>query len=262
MAVDLTPAFQVTLYLVFLESLLFFAVIMQAKSVEPGTHSGVARYFGTIFLFQAGASLFLGLSEQTYQGYFSLYLAIVCVICTVIAVGFCIPAAVVVAVPEPDKNGHRAAAYLLAISNVLVASFIFSSQLEATPDIPYINRLLRRELLGAVIGAMCVLVVACLVRMARRLKGRNGAYILLSGLVLIAIFGLLWTYLEPICRVASPEQEWPSKCPVPRILDHNFMMTLLIVIANVLTAEGVLRLMAAGTGVEDYVEIVPIINTT
>eukprot|EP00178_Gracilaria_changii_P016552 TRINITY_DN476_c0_g1_i1.p1 TRINITY_DN476_c0_g1~~TRINITY_DN476_c0_g1_i1.p1 ORF type:complete len:236 (+),score=36.85 TRINITY_DN476_c0_g1_i1:373-1080(+) len=235
---------------------------MQAKSVEPGTHSGVARFFGSIFLFQAGASLFLGLSEQTYEGYFSLYLAVMCVICVVVAVGSCIPAAVVVAVPEPNKHTRRAIAYVLAISNVLLSSFFFSSQLNATPDIPYINRLLRRELLGAIIGAIFVLGVACLVRMARRLKGRNGAYILLSGLVLIVVFGLLWAYLEPLCRMASPQDEWPSSCPMPQMLDHNFMMTLFIVIANVLTAEGVLRLMAAGTGVEDYVEIIPIITTT
>lgn len=235
---------------------------MQAKNVEPGTHSGVARYFGMIFFFQAMASLFLALSEQMYEGYPSLYLAVVCVICTVTAVCFCIPAAAVVAVPEANKHALQALVYVLSIVMVLLCSFVFSKRLQAAPDIPYINQLLRRELLGAIVGALAVLGGASAVRIARDRKGKNGAFILLCGLVLMAAFGVLWVQLEPLCKVGSASDEWPQSCPMSRLFDHNFMMTVFVLVANVLTAEGVLRLMAAGSGVQEYDEIVRTINTT
>lgn len=93
------------------------------------------------------------------------------------------------------------------------------------------------------------------------MKGKNGAFILLAGLALIVAFGVLWGRLEPICQVENREQEWPDNCPVPEMFDHNFMIAALMMFANVLMAEGVLRLMAAGSGVEGYVEIIPIIQT-
>lgn len=261
MAVDLTPAFHVALYLVFLESLLFFAVIMQTKSVEPGTHSGVARYFGLVFLFQALAALFLALGEQLYEGYFSLYFSVMAVICIVIAVCFCVPAATAVAVPEPNNQCLQATTFIIAVAVLLLSTFALSTHLIAAPDIPYLNLFLRRELLGAMTGALLVLAAAATIRMLRQLKGRNGAFILLAGLALTAAFGLLWARLEPLCNQKAVGDPWPAQCPMPAAFDHNFMIAVLIMIANVLAAEGVLRLMAAGSGVEGYVEIIPIIHT-
>lgn len=261
MAVDLTPSFHVALYLVFLESLLFFAVIMQTKSVEPGTHSGVARYFGLVFLFQALAALFLALGEQLYEGYFSLYFSVMAVICIVIAVCFCVPAATAVAVPEPNSQCLQATAFIIAVAVLLLATFALSAHLIAAPDIPYLSLFLRRELLGAIMGALLVLAAAATIRMLRQLKGRNGAFILLAGLALTAAFGLLWARLEPLCKQQDIGDPWPAQCPMPAAFDHNFMIAVLIMVANVLAAEGVLRLMAAGSGVEGYVEIIPIIHT-
>lgn len=97
--------------------------------------------------------------------------------------------------------------------------------------------------------------------MLRQLKGRNGAFILLAGLALIVLFGLLWVKLEPLCKQKAVGDAWPKACPMPSTFDHNFMITVLAMLSNVLAAEGVLRLMAAGSGVEGYVEIVPIIHT-
>lgn len=261
MAVDLTPAFHVVLYLVFLESLLFFAVIMQTKSLEPGTHSGVARYFGLVFLFQALAALFLALGEQLYQGYFSLYASIMSSICIIIAVCFCVPAAVAVAVPEPSNQCLRATTFIIAVCALLLSTFVLSRHLVAAPDIPYMNLFLGRELLGAVVGALFLLSAASTVRMSRQLKGRNGAFILLTGLALIVAFGLMWAWLEPLCKQTGLDEVWPAECPMPPAFDHNFMIAALMMVANVLAAEGVLRLMAAGIGVEGYVEIIPIIHT-
>lgn len=230
---------------------------MQAKSFEPGTHSGVARYFGTIFLFQAATALFLALSEQTFDGYVSSYLAVLAVICMTVAICFCIPAAAVVAVPEPDKNVAQAIGYIVSTAFVLMSAFVFAPHVSSAPDIPYINLLLRREILGGMVGGVLVVGVACAVRMGRNLKGKNGAYILVCGLVLMTLFGMVWAYLEPLCVVSSAMDKWRKECPLPQVLDHNFLMTFFMMVSNVLTAEGVLRLMAAGSGVEDYVEIVP-----
>lgn len=260
MAVDLTPSFHVALYMLFLESMLFFAVIMQTKSVEPGTHTGVARCFGMVFLFQALSALFLVLSEQFFEGYVSLYFAIVTLVCLSIAVFFCIPAAAAVAIPE-NNHCFRAAALITSTIIVLITTFVLSPRLGAAPDIPYINLLLRHEIFGAIIGALIILSIAATFRMIRQLKGRNGAFILLAGLALITSFGLLWAHLEPLCQQTKPNEPWPPSCPMPAAFDHNFMIAALILVANVLAAEGVLRLMAAGTGVEGYVEIVPVIHT-
>lgn len=261
MAVDLTPAFHVALYMVFLESMLFFAVIMQTKSVEPGTHSGVARYFGMVFLFQALASLFLVLAEQFYEGYLSLYLAILAVVSILIAVSLCVPAATAVAVPEPNNACLQATTFVACVVVLLLSTFVLSARLVAAPDIPYINVALRRELLGAIAGAILVLAAAATIRMLRQLKGRNGAFILLAGLALTAAFGILWARLEPLCKQESAADPWPPSCPMPATFDHNFMIAVLVMVANVLAAEGVLRLMAAGSGVEGYVEIIPIIRS-
>lgn len=234
---------------------------MQTKSVEPGTHSGVARYFGLVFLFQALAALFLALAEQMYNGSFSLYAAIMSSICLVITVCFCIPAATAVAVPEPQNQCLRATTFIASVCTLLLTTFVLSKKLIAAPDIPFVNSMLRRELLGAIIGALLVLVAASAIRMLRQLKGRNGAFILLAGLALIVVFGLLWAKLEPLCKQEAFGDGWPKACPMPSTFDHNFMITALAMLSNVLAAEGVLRLMAAGSGVEGYVEIVPIIHT-
>lgn len=260
MAVDLTPAFHVSLYLVFLESLLFFAVIMQTKNVEPGTHSGVARYFGMVFLFQALACLFLVFAEQLYQGYFSVYFSILAVTATIIAVSFCVPAAAVVAAPEPNTQCLQVTAFVSAVAIILLSTFAFSSHFVAAPDIPNINALLRHELLGAVIGAIVVLVIASVVRMLRQLKGRNGALILLAGLSLILIFGFLWARFEPLCKQTQIDQPFPQTCPMPAAFDHNSMIATMFLLSNILTAEGVLRLMAAGSGIEGYAEIFRVIS--
>jgi hypothetical protein len=257
MAVDLTLAFHVCLYTLFLESLLFFAVVMQTKSQEPGTHGGVARSFGLVFLFQALAALFLVLSEQLYEGYFSLYCSILAVICIILAVVMCVPAAASVAVPESQRPGLKSVAYLAWILILLMTSFVLSARFSAGPDIPYITLFLRKELLGAILGALLILAAAAIVRMLRQLKGRNGAFILLAGLALIVAFGLVWGRLEPLCAQTSADKtEWPTDCPLPRAFDHNVLFTVLLMVANVLSAEGVLRLMAAGSGAEGYAEII------
>jgi hypothetical protein len=259
MAVDLTVAFHVCLYTLCLESLLFFAVVMQTKTAEPGTHGGTARCFGLVFFFQALGSFFLVLSEQLYEGYLSLYCSILSVICIFLAVIMCIPAAAHVVVPEAQRPGMKTLSVVAWVLVVCLCTFVVSTKFSAGPDIPYMTHFLRRELLGAIIGALLILAVAAFVRMLRQLKGRNGAFILLAGLTLIMCFGVVWMHFEPLCAQTGPSREaWPRACPLPRAFDHNVLFTVLLMVANVLSAEGVLRLMAAGSGAEGYAEIISV----
>lgn len=235
--------------------------IMQTKSVEPGAHSGIARYFGLIFLFQALSALFTVLSEQFYKGFFSFYFAVFAVIMTTLAVILCVPAAVAVAVPEPNQTAVQAVAFVAAALAIVCSAIFIGPVLAAVLDVPYVDRTLRRDLLAAMAAAMAVLGVAAAVRMVRRMKGRNGALILMAGLALAVSFGAFWLWLEPRCRQMVLNQDWPESCPLSRSFDHNFFIVVFLMVANVLAAEGVLRLMAAGSGVEGYVEIIPIIPT-
>lgn len=171
----------------------------------------------------------------------------------------CIPAAASIAVPEGRRAGLKTASVLAWVLIVLLCTFVFSTKLNAGPDIPYMTTFLRKELLGAILGALVVLALASLLRMIRLLKGRNGAFILLVGLSLIMAFGIVWMQLEPLCSQSGSRKEtWPQSCPLPRSFDHNVLFTALLMIANVLSAEGVLRLMAAGSGAEGYTEIITI----
>lgn len=234
---------------------------MQTKSVEPGAHSGIARYFGLMFLFQALASLFVVLSEQLFSGFLSFYFSVLAIIVTILAVCLCIPAAVAVAIPEPNQTATKAVLFIAATFVIVCATLYVGPSLAAAPDIPYIDGTLRRDVLAAITCSLTFLALAAIVRIIRRKKGRNGAVILLTGLMISIVAGTCWSFYEPVCKQVGAEDEWSQDCPLSKTFDHNFFLTVFMIAANVLAAEGVLRLMAAGSGEEGYVEIVPVIHT-
>lgn len=260
MAVDLTLSFQISLAVLTLECLLFAAVVLHSPDNAPGWHAGVARWFGYFFLFQGLGALFLCLSEIFYPGYFCLYLAVMAVVWIGLAVATCIPASVAVAFPETSEARFKSTAgpTFVGVTIVVLCAFVLSSRFKATPDIPYVNGGLRRDLLGAMAGAAAVIGIATGIRMARGLKGSNGAFILCAALVLAALFGIVWLFLEPLCREkadANSKVVFPASCPLPSAFDHNAMLTAILIVSNVLGAEGVLRLMQAGDGVLGYTAI-------
>lgn len=235
--------------------------IMQTKSMEPGTHSTIARYFGLVFLFEALVALFTALAEQFYAGAPSFYFAVLASISCVLAICVSIPAAIAIALPEPNHRLLQIVTLFASVTAIALATIYLSPFVAAAPDLPYIAAGLRKDMLAGVASAITVLFLAACVRMARRMKGRNGAFILFAALVLTIVFGAVWMTLEPLCTIVSDTEAWSEECPLSHSFDHNFMMTILLIIANVLAAEGVLRLMAAGTGVEGYVEIIPVIQS-
>jgi hypothetical protein len=232
---------------------------LQTKNQEPGTHDGVAHSFGLVFLFQALSALFLVFSEQLYEGYFSLYCSILCVVFTFFAVIFCIPAAAHVAVPDGQRHGVKTATMLAGGALIVLCTIALAPKFDAGPDIPYMTLFLRRAVLGGILGSLLVLLLASFARLIRQLKGRNGAFILFAGLSLVLAFGVVWLHYEPLCvQQGRKPSDWPASCPLPREFDHNVLFTLVLVVANVLSAEGVLRLMAAGNGAEGYTEIITV----
>lgn len=320
MPIDTTAAFTVVLYAVCLEALLFFAVVMQTKTLQPGDHAGVARYFGLIFLFQSLSALLSALSEQLR----SFLLAAAALIAAALAVAASVPAAAAVAFPSrlPHPLVHVLAAAALA-----AAAFELAPALAAQPDLPGVPPRVGKQVIAALAVGAVLLAIAALSRICRKMKGRNGAFILLAAVGLAGTAGMLWAWLEPLCTPHSsttttrllqlhtsrsspplhlrlqpprpvdathvvmerqdtntdtgtgtdastdanteqpkPEQDQkgqlPESCPLPfKAFDHNFLLGVALLATNVLAAEGVLRLMAAGTGIEGYVEIIPVIVT-
>ena len=234
---------------------------MQTKSEQPGMHSGLSRYFGLMYLFQALAAVFMALSEVWYKSEASFPLAILSVMCIAVAVGLCIPAGVSVAIPEPHMHVFHATYFVVDLVILLLFTHYFSSFFKAAPDIPYIPLFLRQKLLGAIVGALFVIAISACIRLRRDINGHNGAKILLAAILLLMAFGLVWVRLEPTCVRKDITDPFPKSCALPSIFDHNFMIATLMLFSNVLAAEGVLRLMAAGGGFDVYAEVVPVIRS-
>lgn len=249
--VDQTVAFYIALYVLAMETLLFFAVVMHSQNAEPLLHPGVARHFGLLFLFQAASALLMVVAEQTYPSAVSEAFALLTIVTISCAVCMSIPAALVVAFPEgsesptASKRATAAAAFTLVLVLCVLA---LPGESRAVLDLPYVPRFVRERTLGAMAGAAVVLASAAGVRMVRGLKGRNGALVLAASVGILAVFGLLWAVLEPLCRTKNGQPFPVKKCPLPPAFDHNVLVTSMMVICNALAAEGVLRLMQAGDG--------------
>eukprot|EP00184_Porphyridium_aerugineum_P008605 CAMPEP_0184692286 /NCGR_PEP_ID=MMETSP0313-20130426/835_1 /TAXON_ID=2792 /ORGANISM="Porphyridium aerugineum, Strain SAG 1380-2" /LENGTH=267 /DNA_ID=CAMNT_0027150111 /DNA_START=184 /DNA_END=987 /DNA_ORIENTATION=+ len=253
-AIDSTRAFHIFLYILALEGFLFFAVVTQTKSQEPGAHGGISRSFGLMFLFQSVAALFLVISSQLFPGVISLYASVISTGSMILVAAMCIPASASICFPEARRRSLKTVAVIAFLSIVLICSFFLGPYMEASPDIPFIPLGFRKQVLGSIIGGLLSVVISCGFRMIRNLKGRNGAFVLVLGCSLILAAGFIWSKLEPRCD-ASDVKNW--NCPMPRAFDHNSLFTVLLAVGNILGAEGVLRLMAAGNGSEGYVEIIP-----
>lgn len=174
---------------------------------------------------------------------------------------FCGFAALTVVIAFPETSESRLHRYktpmvLTGIAILILCIFVLPGPLKASPDIPYITPVFRKMLLGAMAGATVILGAATSIRMIRRRKGQNGALIVGVALLLVALFGIVWIIIEPMCRQqGSPGEEFPKSCPLPAAFDHNAMLTVLMLVANALAAEGALRLMQAGDGIHGYTSI-------
>uniref|UniRef100_A0A7S1TDC4 Uncharacterized protein n=1 Tax=Compsopogon caeruleus TaxID=31354 RepID=A0A7S1TDC4_9RHOD len=257
--VDVTSAFHWSLYLYAIEGFLFFAVVTQTKSQEPGSHGGIARSFGTLFLFQSIAAVLLAIASLSGQGTVSRYCGIGSACSAVMVAISCIPAATHVSVPDFRKGVLKTVCFVLYAVFVAAGGFYWSRHVATTPEIPSVSEQLRRQIAGALGGGMVSILASSLIRLTRKVKGRNGASVLFLGSSLAVLAGLIWLHFEPLCN-ASSRLMWSDTCPLPRVYDHNALLVSFLFCANILGAEGVLRLMAVGSGdglIEGYTEIGP-----
>jgi len=139
--VDQTVAFYIALYVLAMETLLFFAVVMHSQNAEPLLHPGVARHFGLLFLFQAASALLMVVAEQTYPSAVSEAFALLTIVTISCAVCMSIPAALVVAFPEgsesptASKRATAAAAFTLVLVLCVLA---LPGESRAVLDLPYV----------------------------------------------------------------------------------------------------------------------------
>ncbi|EME29069.1 hypothetical protein Gasu2_68010 [Galdieria sulphuraria] len=250
--IDRSLALIILLYACALESFLFFAVIAQTKSQEPEAHNGIARTFGFLFLVECIcllcwvvlAQLSIGHNVQFLDRVF-IFFFVLGLIASCIGGGY-------IAVPEWRRRSLRHIIVLLCFLVTLIYWSLFSSSLGVELDIPFIDNSSSRGLMTALQGSLLALCLCCFIRIFRPLKGRNGALILFLGNMMTFMSILLFKVLHSEC---AGTEKLLENCPLPLRLDHNALLIFLLLCSNTLGAEGSLRLMAAGNGMEGYLEI-------
>uniref|UniRef100_A0A7S3A602 Uncharacterized protein n=3 Tax=Rhodosorus marinus TaxID=101924 RepID=A0A7S3A602_9RHOD len=251
---DPTYAFHLGLYALSLECILFFAVV--SRSQDPYAHEGIARAFSLIFLFQSAAAFTCVLSLQSFKGVFSEVVATASAFFIIATLFVCIPGAALVAIPEMRYRVWKTALTLINIVALFFSAMIVGPKIGNTFDLPYVSDTLQSRLVGAVFGALMMVLIASLIRLVRppeSLKGRSGAVVLASGTIFILLAGAVWAYLADACQFTDSILN--AACALPQSFDHNALLSLVTIIANGFVAEGVLRLMAAGTGQDGYIRI-------
>lgn len=230
------------------------------KTTEPGSHTGIAKYFGLLFLFQALVALCAALTEQLYDSAFSLYFAVLSVVAMFLAVGVSIPASVAVAVPELDKKILQAVVFCFSLAGIICSTFLIGPSQKAVLELPFVPRSVKSNALGAMGGAFVMVSVAAATRSLRKTKGRSGAVFLGAGMTLASLSGMFWVWVEPMCRRVNPGNAWPESCPLPVGFNHNSLMTLFLIVANIYVAEGAIRLMTVESGPDIYRDIPDYLN--
>lgn len=256
---DSTSGFHIALYILAVETFLFFAVVAQTVTQEPLAHAGVARYFGFAFLLEALASLTLALaSHLRAESTLALYLTLLTALFVLLGVLIAVFGATHVLLPESDRRATRAVLFVVLAAVVVGGTVKAHDALQATPPaLPFFGPASVRRGNAAVQGAMAAVLVACVARAVLRpaTRGKNGAVVLLVGTALSLAASILWTYLLGYCEPATEKGKVRASCPLPTKFDHNVLFLVVLIVANVLSAEGVLRLMAVGDGDGGYSEI-------
>jgi hypothetical protein len=255
---DTTASYHVLLALLSVETFLFFAVIAQTAAQEPLAHAQIARYFGLGFLCEAIAALAVSVLPLLRGSVFLIDLfALVAVLAIWSAVIVAIIGASFVVFPEESKREARVAlALLFAFLFIFGAARLYDAFNATPPVLAFWSAGALRTSIAASQGAMAGVGAACLLRALARpkMRGRNGALVLLFGTLVCFLGSLIWTWLLGRCEVPGADKETLG-CPLPSVFDHNALYSMFLVAGNILSAEGVLRLMAVGDGALSYAEI-------
>ncbi|GJQ09056.1 hypothetical protein GpartN1_g847.t1 [Galdieria partita] len=254
MFVDISSSYNTALYVIAIECFLFFAVITQTKTEEAESLDLEARGFAAFFLFQSLALLFWAFSNELFPGpfsYYSAHLSAAFGICCIFSLSF---TAASIAVFDRRKRALHRFIVILNYGITAVCSILAIDFPGVTYDLAYLPEPIKQCIIGAAIGSLLANTICCLIRCFEANKGRNGALISLLGSLFFIGTCIGWLYLNNVCVEETLSSFSPS-CPLGKKFDHNFFWAIVLVVINVLGAEGALRIMAANHEYEDYVDI-------
>ncbi|KAK4530332.1 hypothetical protein CCYA_CCYA04G1189 [Cyanidiococcus yangmingshanensis] len=255
---DTTASYHVLLAVLSIETFLFFAVIAQTAAQEPLAHAQIARYFGLAFLSEAIAALAVSVLPLLKGSLFLLDLfSLVANVAIWLGAIVAIIGAAFVVFPEESKREARVALVLLLAFVFAFGAVRLYEALDVTPPtLAFWSANALRLSIATSQGAMAGVGAACLLRAFARpkMRGRNGASVLLFGTLVCFLGSLIWTWLLGKCEASGVDKDGLS-CPLPLAFDHNALYCLFLIAGNILSAEGVLRLMAVGDGAMNYAEI-------
>ena len=260
--VDATASYLLFLYLILLESILFAAVIIHMKAGESSINPWMAYLWAAIYILIATSQLFYLLSTQLYTGAipsFSTVAAHVALWTYALAIILCVPAATWLVFPDRAHPGVRLGLNAVLGIVLVACTLIIPMHSKALPPYPHLAAVTRQHLVSATIGAVLAVSIAAGIRYIRKLKASSGALLLyVSGAATIALL-ILWMRWEPMCRVVlngmNGNFRWNQKCPFGEGFDENAVVAAVTALAHLTAAEGVLRMIAVGNGLEGYVTI-------
>ena len=255
---DTSSGFHIALYVLAIETFLFFAVVAQTAAQEPMAHAGVARTLGLAFLMQSLAALVLAIASSL-RPESRVVMVLVFLLGVLVLAGFVAAmfGSAVVVFPERAYAPARWALLVLWAFLFGYGALRVQAALRLpVPVLPYAAPTAVARACALVQGGMVAVAAACLSRSFCRgkMRGRNGAMVLLLGTLVCLGASALWTYLVGECEPLDVDK-LRQTCPLPERFDHNVLYVIGLVIGNVLSAEGVLRLMAVGEGDSGYSEI-------
>jgi hypothetical protein len=256
---DTTASYHVLLVLLSVETFLFFAVIAQTAVQEPLAHGKIARFFGLAFLSESVAGLALAVTPLLRGSVFLLDLfALIAVVAIWAGAAVAIIGAAHVVFPEDARREVRVALVVLfAFVFAFGTARLYVAVSAATPALPLWSTDSLRVSVAVSQGAMASVGAACVLRALARpkIRGRNGASVLLLGTLVCLVGSVIWTWLLGKCELSQTLDKEDVRCPLPPVFDHNALYCLFLIAGNILSAEGVLRLMAVGDGALNYAEI-------
>jgi hypothetical protein len=231
-------------------------VVTQTKAEQAERLDWEARGFSLFFLFQSLAILFWAFSNELFPGTFSYYSAVLSAVfglCCIFCLSF---TAASIAVFDRRKRALYRFILILNFGITAVCSILALQFPPVTYDLAYLPEPIKQSIVGAALGSLVANALCCFIRCFEANKGRNGALISLLGSLFFIATCIAWLYLNDVCvgKEEAVSTLLPS-CPLGKNFDHNFVWALVLVVINVLGAEGALRIMAANHDYEDYVDI-------
>lgn len=169
--------------------------------------------------------------------------------------GASVPATAAVVIPENHLKLHREIVFIFTMVGVMCFTLFLGPNINADVKLPYMKWPVSANALGAAAGALLIMSVAAAIRLFRDRQGKDGAAMLFAGIVVAMLAEMFWIWAGSMCRRTDLGKTWLQLCLLNEGVNHNSIVILCLLLSNFLAAEGVIRLMAAGSGIYFYAEI-------